>query len=179
MTDTTDEQPPEPTAALDEAQRPLRQRVADRWNGLNVAGKAVVVGGVVLTVAGGLVLLAKARASVDGPERDGSDHAGDGDETTGRQDYRYWTNHAGGYYVCRHQGCSKKRNRSITGHDCCGRCETSRIRKCSEVAERSYDGPGSFLHDYREGMLFPGVCVTCGRPPEGHWVLDGAETRLR
>src|SRR2546426_10815356 len=31
---------------------------------------------------------------------------------------RWWTNHAGGYYVCSHQGCSKKVNPIIFGHDC-------------------------------------------------------------
>lgn len=176
MTDTTDEQPPEPTAALDEAQRPLRQRVADRWNGLNVAGKAVVVGGIVLAAAGGLLMLAYARASTDDPDQNDDDQ-GNGNATPDRQYVAQGTRVL--YVRCSHWACTKKMRPAITGHDCCGRCETSRIRKCSEAAERSYDGPGSFLHDYREGMLFPGVCVTCGEPPEGHWVLDGAATRLR
>lgn len=156
--------------------RPLRQRAADRWNGLNVTSKAVVVSGVVLAVVGGLVLLADARASTDDPDQDDGDQ-GNGNTTLDRE---YVTQGTRALYArCSHGACIKKMRPSITGHDCCGRCETSRIRDCSEAAARSYDGPGSFPHDYFEGLLLPGSCVTCGEPPEGHWVLDGAATRLR
>ena len=59
---------------------------------------------------------------------------------------RSWTNHAGGYFVCRHMGCSKKVNPTIPDHDCCGRCR--RGRDCLRDAQRNYDGPGSFAHTY-------------------------------
>src|SRR5699024_215173 len=36
------------------------------------------------------------------------------------------TNHAGGYTVCSHVGCSKKVNPTISSHDCCGRCSAGR-----------------------------------------------------
>ncbi len=148
--------------------RPLRQRVTDRWNGLNVAGKAVVVGGVVMAVVGGLVLLADARASTDDPAQ--GDDQDIGNETTSPQDYRYWTNHAGGYYVCRHQGCSKKARPTVTSHDCCGRCWTGRdcLAAALEAGQRNYTGPGGFVHTYREGILAPGICTACGEPAEAH-----------
>lgn len=181
MTDTTDDQAPEPTPDPEDTQRSLRRRVADRWNSLNVAGKAVVIGGVVITVVGGIIVLAGARRSSAGPEcdddSDGNDESND-DSPVVPELIRRVTNHIGGYVLCSHGPCTKKMRPSITGHDCCGRCRTSRSRDCSEVARRDYDGPGGFAHDYFEGLLFPGVCVTCGEPPEGHWVLDGAATRL-
>jgi hypothetical protein len=77
-----------------------------------------------------------------------------------------WTNHAGGYFVCSHMGCSKKVNSTITDHDCCGRC--SQGRDCLTAAQHDYDGPGSFAHTYFEALLRPGVCDTCGEPPEAH-----------
>jgi hypothetical protein len=79
---------------------------------------------------------------------------------------RWWTNHAGGYYVCSHMGCSKKANSTITDHDCCGRC--SQGRDCLRAALDNYDGPGYFAHTYFETLLRPGVCDTCGEPPEAH-----------
>ncbi len=80
---------------------------------------------------------------------------------------RSWTNHAGGYFVCGHMGCSKKVNPTIADHDCCGRCR--RGRDCLRDAQRNYDGPGSFAHTYWEPLIRPrGVCGTCGEPPEAH-----------
>jgi hypothetical protein len=79
---------------------------------------------------------------------------------------RSWTNHAGGYFVCSHMGCSKKANSTVTDHDCCGRCR--RGRDCLSDAINNYDGPGSFAHTYWEAILRPGVCATCDEPPEAH-----------
>ncbi|MFI0048146.1 hypothetical protein ACH4M7_34695 [Streptomyces sp. NPDC017249] len=84
---------------------------------------------------------------------------------------RRWTNHAGGYCVCSHQGCGKKVNPTVFGHDCCGRCRSG--RNCLTAAQRDYDGPGGFAHNYFEVLLRPGVCEVCGEPPEAHpWVFD-------
>ena len=77
-----------------------------------------------------------------------------------------WTNHAGGYLVCSHSGCSKKADPSITDHDCCGRC--SQGRDCRRTAQINYSGPGSFFHTYSEAILFPGTCSTCGESAEAH-----------
>ena len=82
------------------------------------------------------------------------------------QPYRSWTNHAGGYFVCSHLGCSKKVDPAITDHDCCGRCRQG--RDCSRDAQANYAGPGSFYHTYWEQLLRPGACATCGEPPEVH-----------
>jgi len=91
---------------------------------------------------------------------------------------RSWTNHAGGYYECSHQGCRKKVNPTIFGHDCCGRCW--RGRDCRSAAQRDYDGPGGFAHTYFEGILFPGVCTVCGEPPEAHpWEFDSRTGQRR
>jgi hypothetical protein len=77
-----------------------------------------------------------------------------------------WYNFAGHYQVCGHEGCSKKVTLSVTDHDCCGRCRKG--RDCPTAAQRSYDGPGYFVHSYSDSILSPGVCVTCGEPPEIH-----------
>ncbi len=77
-----------------------------------------------------------------------------------------WTNHAGGYLVCSHTGCSKKADPTITDHDCCGRCRIG--RNCLQDAMNNYDGPGSFAHRYIETLLNPGVCSICSEPPEVH-----------
>lgn len=77
---------------------------------------------------------------------------------------RSWTNHAGGYYVCGHTGCSKKADPVIPGHDCCGRCYPG--RKCLLVALNTYDGPGIFAHAYARTARRPDVCGVCGEPPK-------------
>lgn len=119
-----------------------------------------MIGGVAAAVVGGFFALSNTRASAAGPGRDSCDAITDPFEV------RRWTNHAGGYYVCSHTGCSKKVNKTITDHDCCGRC--SRGWDCLRAAQRDYDGPGGFSHTYFEGLLRPGVCTVCGEPPEAH-----------
>jgi len=79
---------------------------------------------------------------------------------------RSYTNHAGGYFVCSHTGCSKKVDESITGHDCCGRCRQG--GDCRQTAAATYGGPGTFFHKYWETALEADVCATCGEPPELH-----------
>jgi hypothetical protein len=115
------------------------------------------------TVAGSIIVLAlgsaNTRASEAGPERDSED-------ITDPFETRWFTNHAGGYYVCSHSGCQKKVKPAITNHDCCGRCWPG--RKCMEAAQRDYDGPGYSWHTYCEALLYPGECAICGEPPEAH-----------
>jgi hypothetical protein len=82
------------------------------------------------------------------------------------QSSRWWTNHAGGYYVCTHMGCSKKADWTIPDHDCCGRCRPG--RDCHRAAQQNYAGPGTFAHRYGEALLRPGRCDTCGELPEAH-----------
>lgn len=77
-----------------------------------------------------------------------------------------WTNNAGGYFVCRHSGCSKKVNPTITDHHCCGRCDQGRDHLTAAL--NNYAGPGSFPHTYWEALLRPGVCATCSELPEAH-----------
>jgi hypothetical protein len=36
------------------------------------------------------------------------------------------------------------------------------------AAQHDYSGPGSFAHTYFEALLRPGICDTCGEPPEAH-----------
>ena len=79
---------------------------------------------------------------------------------------RAWTNHAGGYYVCKHSGCSKKADWQITDHDCCGRCSLGREHRLA--AQRDYAGPGTFAHRFDVVWTRPGRCGTCGEPPEAH-----------
>lgn len=83
------------------------------------------------------------------------------DQTT-----RWFSNHDGGYYVCKHRGCSKKARPDIPDHDCCGRCLVG--RDCLSAALNSYTGPGGFLHNYFETVLRPGACDICGLGREGH-----------
>ena len=51
-----------------------------------------------------------------------------------------------------------------------GRC--TRGRDCQNAAAASDDGPGTFFHMYREAVLQPGVCATCGEPREAHGSTD-------
>jgi hypothetical protein len=124
----------------------------------------IVIGGVAAAVVGGIfIALSKTHATA----------AAVVDEEDTDPPTRLWTNHAGGYYVCSHMGCSKKVNPTITGHDCCGRCRHSRWHDCLGAAQRDYDGPGGFAHTYFEVLLRPGICDVCGEPPEAHpWVFD-------
>ncbi|MFJ4887817.1 hypothetical protein [Streptomyces sp. NPDC088731] len=170
MTDTTGGQ----GAAGDGKQerRPLRQRVAGGWNSLNVAGKAVVIGGAAITVVAGLVVLASIRASDDDPELESSEGI------PAPVNNRRYTNASGGYVQCTHGPCSKKMDRRITIHDCCGRCQYSSYQDCWARSRSAYTGPGRFAHNYFETLLSPGVCADCGEPRKGHWVLDGAETTV-
>ncbi|MFJ5607866.1 hypothetical protein ACIQCJ_00440 [Streptomyces sp. NPDC093221] len=75
---------------------------------------------------------------------------------------------SGGYRACGHDACSKKAKDSITSHDCCGRCRMANYRDCAGKAMRDYYGPGSFYHDFHDGIMQPGVCTTCGEPQEAH-----------
>ncbi|THA29231.1 hypothetical protein E6R18_25230 [Streptomyces sp. A1277] len=136
-----------------------------------------MVGGVVITVVVGLILLANA-ASSDENEPDDTDYPDDSTPVAEEPSRQYVTQGVNVLYTrCSHSGCQKKMDPRIIGHDCCGRCQTSKVRDCQEAADRAYQGPGGFRHNYFEGALFPGVCTACGEPPEGHWVLDGAATR--
>lgn len=171
MTDTTDPAADDSEHGKD-ARKPLRQRVADGWNNLNVAGKVVVIGGVAITVFAGLVVLANIRGSDDEPEPESSK------DTPAPVNNRRYTNASGGYAQCTHGPCSKKMDPRITIHDCCGRCRYSRYQDCWARARDAYTGPGSFAHNFHEALLYPGVCTVCEEPLKGHWVLDGAETRI-
>ncbi|WP_331723428.1 hypothetical protein [Streptomyces atratus] len=170
MTDTTTD-----PAADEQRRMPLRQRVAAGWGSLNVAGKAVVIGGVVITVVAGLVVLAAARASDVDPEFESSE---DLPAPVNSRQPRRPTNASGGYYQCTHSPCSKKMDPRITIHDCCGRCQYSSYQDCWARSRSAYTGPGRFAHNYFETLLSPGVCADCGEPRKGHWVLDGAETTV-
>ncbi|MFE4423870.1 hypothetical protein [Streptomyces sp. NPDC056817] len=75
---------------------------------------------------------------------------------------------SGGYRACGHGACSKKAKDSIRSHDCCGRCRIANYRDCESKAMRDYDGPGSFYHDFHDGIMQPGVCTVCGEPQEAH-----------
>ncbi|MGR8009704.1 hypothetical protein [Streptomyces hypolithicus] len=74
----------------------------------------------------------------------------------------HWNSGSGGYRQCGHRVCSKKAHRFITSHDCCTRCERS--RNCYAEMMREYQGPGRFPHDCHDGIMQPGVCITCGEP---------------
>ncbi|WP_143659594.1 hypothetical protein [Streptomyces sp. MP131-18] len=51
-------------------------------------------------------------------------------------------------------------------------------RDCLSAAQRDYDGPGGFSHNYFEGLMRPGVCTVCGEPPEEHpWEFDSLTGR--
>ena len=80
----------------------------------------------------------------------------------------HWNSGSGGYRQCGHQACSKKAKDFITSHDCCGRCRIANSRDCAGKAMRDYDGPGSFYHDFHDGIMQPGVCVTCGESEGAH-----------
>ena len=79
---------------------------------------------------------------------------------------RAWTNHAGGYNVCTHMGCSKKADWQISDHDCCGRCSQGRAHL--QAALRNYAGLGTFPHRFDRVFTRTGRCGACGEPPEAH-----------
>ncbi|MFD6802794.1 hypothetical protein [Streptomyces cyaneofuscatus] len=142
----------------------LLRRIGDRWNSLGLAGKAVLIGG---AVVGGVIVLARIGAFVSGSGSDGSRDSTDeriGDRT-GQGEQR-WSTNASGYWHCTHMGCTKKANPTILGHGCCGRCQPG--RECLKVAQRDYDGPGGFAHNFFDTWLHPGVCNTCGEGSEAH-----------
>jgi hypothetical protein len=156
-------QPFDPPPEGSDGKKPLRQRIADRWNRLGPTGKAgvIVIGSVTAAMVAGLLASSNTLATAADAVAEE-----DTDPPT-----RWWTNHAGGYYVCSHQGCSKKVNPTIFGHDCCGRCWPG--RDCLSAAQGDYDGPGGFAHNYFEVLLRPGVCEVCGEPPKAHpWEFD-------
>lgn len=149
---------------------PPRQRIADRWNQLGPVGRTalLVIGGVAVAVVRGLLASPDARSTAEAR----GDEA-DTDATAGQ-----WTNHAGGYWVCSHDGCTKKVDPTIFGHHCCGKCWPG--RECGNAARRDYDGPGSFAHSYQVTLLFPGTCGVCDEPPEAHrWVFDSIHGERR
>lgn len=158
MTDATvDQVEEEPTP--DKPGKALRRRIADSWNSLTPAGKAAVLGGAAVATLKVLAALSDARTTP----------ASNDTTTPVKPDTEgFWTNHAGGYYVCSHQGCTKKKKPSITSHACCGRCRTSWLRDCLTVAQRDYDGPGNFFHTFFETLVNPGVCSVCGEGPDAH-----------
>lgn len=92
------------------------------------------------------------------------DQSGDLDQSGGR--HGMWTDHAGGYYVCSHGGCAKKVNRTISDHDCCGRCRPG--RNCMIAAQANYAGPGLFAHAYTSTIKGRKLCDACGEAPEVH-----------
>ncbi|MET7938068.1 hypothetical protein [Streptomyces sp. NPDC005322] len=159
-----DAQPSGPPPDGSDGPRRLRRRIADRWNSVApVVGKAGLAVGsfvaieVVRRVLASASTQAAAAATVEEEETEPLT--------------RRCTNHAGGYFVCGHQPCQKKVNPTIMGHDCCGRCWPG--RNCLSAAQRDYDGPGSFTHNYFETSLRPGICDVCEEPPEAHlWVYD-------
>lgn len=65
------------------------------------------------------------------------------------------------YHVCSHRGVQQEGRPDHHGPDCCGRCWPG--RNCLRVAQRDYDGPGGFAHNYIEALPRPGVC---GEPPK-------------
>ncbi|MEV7441355.1 hypothetical protein AB0O22_09425 [Streptomyces sp. NPDC091204] len=70
--DVQADQPPEGS----DGERPLRRRIADRWNGIKPAAK--MIGGVTAAaVAGGLIAYYRTRAAEDSHEDDHSRHGGD------------------------------------------------------------------------------------------------------
>ncbi|MFC9164385.1 hypothetical protein ACFTZ8_26670 [Streptomyces fungicidicus] len=146
-------------------EKPLLRRIGDRWNSLGLAGKAVVIGG---AVVGGVIVLARIGAIASGSGSDCNQDSTDdssGDRTAQGEEQR-WSTNAGGYWHCTHIGCTKKANPTILGHGCCGRCRLG--RECLKAAQRDYDGPGGFAHNFFDTWLNPGVCMTCGEGPEAH-----------
>ncbi|MFD8421031.1 hypothetical protein [Streptomyces sp. NPDC059466] len=129
----------------------------------------VVIGGVAVAVAGViLIALSNPRGTASSAPEEEEEAEEDSDLPVSR----WWTNHAGGYFECSHMGCSKKVDPTIFGHDCCGRCRPG--RECQSAAQRDYDGPGGFAHNYFEAVLYPGICDVCDERPEAHhWVFDG------
>lgn len=157
-----DPHPSDPRTEGSNEPRPVLQRIAETWNLLRPVAKAgvIVIGTVAVMAVKSLLALADTHAT-----------ATDSVEDDANLITRWRTNHAGGYYVCTHNGCSKKVNPTIFGHDCCGRCRLG--RDCLSAAQRDYDGPGGFAHNYFETLLYPGVCDTCEEPAEAHlWVFD-------
>jgi hypothetical protein len=168
--DTTSRSPsgdPQPSGSPPEGsdgRRPLLRRIADRWNGLGPAAKAgvFVVCGVAAVGVRAFLAPSNSRATAEAAVEEEPDLP-----------VRWLTNHAGGYYQCSHRPCGKKVNPTIMDHDCCGRCQSSRVRDCSGAAQRDYDGPGSFAHNYFEVPVRLGICEDCGESPEAHpWEFD-------
>ncbi|WDT54091.1 hypothetical protein [Streptomyces sp. G7(2002)] len=163
MTDTNTAAQTEPD---EPGKPPLRQRITARWDNLQPATKAVVVTALTAAATGALRALVDSRTPAAAPTPQ-SEVAGE--TQTGRYDHLgrhvYLHNH-GHYYVCRHTPCSKKADWTIPGHDCCGRCTPGRT--CRREAQRDYAGPGSFAHKFWDTLMHPGVCATCGEPPEVH-----------
>ncbi|MEW2290225.1 hypothetical protein [Streptomyces sp. NPDC047841] len=152
-----DHQPSDPPSEDGDERKPLHRRIAD---GLAPVGKAgLILLGLVATVAVSRALTPSNTAATKTEEEDTD------------PPNRWWTHHAGGYYECGHQGCRKKVDPTIMTHDCCGRCRAG--RNCLSAAQRDYDGPGGFAHNYFEVQVRPGVCDVCDEPPEAHlWVFD-------
>ncbi|MET7593875.1 hypothetical protein ABZS84_02240 [Streptomyces sp. NPDC005481] len=161
-----DPRPSAPQSDGSDDQRTLRQRIAGRWNSLHVRQAGFVIGGVAVAVAGIiLIALSTPRATASSASDE------EAEEDTDLLITRRWTNHSGGYFVCSHMGCAKKVDPTIFRHDCCGRCWPG--QECRGAAQRDYDGPGHFAHNYFEVALRPGICEDCGEPPEAHhWVFD-------
>lgn len=160
--DETD-QPPDTLSEVGDGERPLRRRVADTWHRLAPhAGEAafILLSAAALTAAKGYI----ARSTAQTP-------AVVEQEETAAPTFEWRGNGEGGYYSCSHQGCQKKADPIIVGHQCCGRCWPG--RDCHSAAQRNYDGPGHFPHSYDEAFRRPGVCAHCGEPSEAHlWVYD-------
>jgi hypothetical protein len=155
-----DSEPSGPPPSASDGAATFRQRIAAGWSRVGPAAKIAVI---VLTTVVVKSFIAAADARARETAAAGEDNAG--------PPTRRWTNHAGGYYLCDHGGCSKKVDPTIFDHDCCGRCRQG--RDCSRAAQRDYDGPGTFAHNYFQGILSNGVCGDCGEPPEAHpWAFD-------
>lgn len=144
-----------------EAESPMGQWLAGHWDRLApVVGKAGAI--LLSSLAAAIVQSVIARSNGE------LEVAAAADKNTVPR-IRWWNSN--GYYRCTHQGCKKKVSPTIFGHDCCGCCWSG--QDCRAAAQRDYDGPGSFAHNYFEVFLYPGICDTCGEPPAAHmWVFD-------
>ncbi|WP_432100786.1 hypothetical protein [Streptomyces sp. WAC 04229] len=136
--------------------KPLLRRIADGWASVRPEAKAAAGAAVLLTAH--FVALAREERAYRAAEAQREEQL---EPVT-----RHWTNHAGGYWWCSHGGCQKKANWKIPTHDCCGRCWPG--RECLKIAQRDYDGPGSFAHGFSGTLLNPDECHICGEPGESH-----------
>ncbi|MFD3729447.1 hypothetical protein [Streptomyces sp. NPDC058671] len=146
----------------------MRRLFTEGWNGLGPDRQAMVIRGLTTITATALLSALGKRLPSPAPSEEGTYES----SLRGLRDPQ-WTNHAGGYWRCRHMGCSKKADPTVMDHECCGRCSPG--RNCLRAAQLNYDGPGGFAHNYQEGFLEPGICTvgTCGEPSEAHiWVYD-------